>query len=113
MKNSDEDFDIWNSFLKGEEDAFDKIYSFYYKNLYEYGMRKYNNEIIVQDAIQNLFVRLWANRKGLSKTTNIKYYLFSSLKNQMKGSSCLRRACRYSRIEECGLDWTSTERSPS
>lgn len=74
---------LWKSFLEGNRESFEEIYSLYYKNLYTYGMRKINQPDIVRDCIQDLFVNLWTNRSGLGTTTNIKYYLLASLRNQL------------------------------
>lgn len=44
-------------------------------------MRKTNDEELVKECMQALFVKLWLNRQGISETANPKYYLITSLKN--------------------------------
>lgn len=46
-------------------------------------MRKTNDEELVKECMQALFVKLWMNRKGISETSNVKYYLIASLKNTL------------------------------
>jgi RNA polymerase sigma factor, sigma-70 family len=74
---------LWQSFLNGDKESFNNIYTKYYSSLYEYAIRKLRDEDLVRDAIQNLFVKLWLNKKNLSSIGHIKYYLFASLKNQI------------------------------
>ena len=78
-----DEFVLWQSFLSGNKKSFEDIYNKYYSSLYEYAIRKLKDEELVRDAIQNLFVKLWSNKKNLGTTDNIKYYLFASLKNQI------------------------------
>ena len=46
-------------------------------------MRKVYDDALVRDTIQDLFIKLWANRKGIRDTDNIKYYLLTSFKNTL------------------------------
>lgn len=46
-------------------------------------MRKIQDESLIRDTIQDLFIKLWTNRKGLRDTDNIKYYLLTSFKNAL------------------------------
>jgi RNA polymerase sigma factor (sigma-70 family) len=80
---------LWLSFLEGNQDAFQSIYSRYYQNLYSYGVRKTNRPELVRDCVQDLFVNLWASRKNLSPTNNIKYYLLASLRNLLVRASIM------------------------
>ena len=72
---------LWDSFLNGNPQAYEDIYSQFYQNLYSYGVRKTNRPDLVRDCIQDLFVHLWTNRANLGQTDNIKYYLLASLRN--------------------------------
>jgi RNA polymerase sigma factor (sigma-70 family) len=46
-------------------------------------MRRTEHEELVKDCIQELFIKLWTNRKSIRPTDNIKYYLLASLKNHL------------------------------
>jgi len=78
-----DDTSLWQSFLDGNKQSFETIYIRYYKNLYEYGMRRTEQEDLVKDCIQELFIKLWTNRKNIGATDNIKYYLLATLKNHL------------------------------
>lgn len=78
-----DDASLWQSFLDGDRPSFEAIYKLYYKSLYEYGMRRLEDEELVKDCLQDLFTKLWANKKNIRPTNNIKYYLYASLKNNL------------------------------
>lgn len=99
LTNTD-DISLWHSFLDGNFQAFEKIYTLHYRSLYEYGMRRADNEAQIKDCIQDIFVKLWSNRKNLSPTGNIKYYLFVALKNQLINAQSASYQKQTAGIEE-------------
>lgn len=46
-------------------------------------MRRTNDEELTRDTIQDLFVKLWTNRKNLRMTEQVKYYLLTAFKNSL------------------------------
>ena len=74
------DAEIWNDFKKGEELAFSYIYHKFFNDLYHYGLKIVQSEIIVQDAIQELFTSIWKNKGQLGHVHSIKFYLLKSLR---------------------------------
>lgn len=81
MKTSDQL--LWQRFLGGDKASFEAIYALYYRNLYEFGMRKTGDEELVKECMQALFVRLWMNRANIKEAENVKYYLIAALKNTL------------------------------
>jgi RNA polymerase sigma factor (sigma-70 family) len=79
------DLEIWQSFKKGDKNAFTKIYQLYAKSLLNYGvtLRISPNLSVVEDCIQDLFLELWQSRENLADTDSIKFYLFRALKNKL------------------------------
>ncbi|MCX2475383.1 sigma-70 family RNA polymerase sigma factor [Pedobacter sp. MC2016-05] len=91
------DTDIWARMLKGDENALDEIYQVYFDSLYRYGMRILNNEDEVKDCLHNLFTKIWETRTKLGPTDNIRYYLFSALKNVI--NSHYTKEKKYQKVE--------------
>lgn len=77
------DTSLWHSFLAGDQSSFETIYTLNYKSLYEYAIRRLGQEEAVKDCLQDLFTKLWSNRRNLRPTDNIKYYLFTALKHSL------------------------------
>jgi RNA polymerase sigma factor (sigma-70 family) len=77
------DASLWNDFLAGNKQVFERIFLAHYDDLYRYGMRLTGDEELVKDCIQNLFQRLWQRRKALEAIAEIKPYLFAALRHHI------------------------------
>lgn len=77
------DVQLWAEFRAGNEQAFSTIYSQHVKMLFNYGMKIFREQELVQDCIHDLFIELWDRRAYLNTTDSIKLYLFKSLKRKM------------------------------
>lgn len=70
----------WKSFLGGDKDALSALYRHYFPVLYEYGVRLHDQEELVKDCIQDLFVKLWTNRGTLQEARDPRLYLLIALR---------------------------------
>ncbi|TDX01571.1 RNA polymerase sigma factor (sigma-70 family) [Dinghuibacter silviterrae] len=95
-----EDHLLWKAYLDGDKTSFETIYTRYHRNLYEYGMRKWGDEDLVRDGLQDLFVRLWVNRGRIGPTDNIKYYLIAALRNALINASIQQDKRRAAEVGE-------------
>src|SRR5438477_8459552 len=77
------EFSIWNDFRSGDPSAYSLIYRKYFFALYSYGKKFSSDKELIEDCIQDLFIKIWNNRDNLNDTTSIKYYLFISLKRKL------------------------------
>ncbi|MDR0692044.1 MAG: sigma-70 family RNA polymerase sigma factor [Prevotellaceae bacterium] len=74
----------WLAFIKGSKEAFENIYKKYAKPMYTYGLYITTNKELIEDAIHDVFVKLYHNRHKLpQEMNNVKFYLFVSLKNTL------------------------------
>lgn len=83
----------WDAFVKGDEHIFSMVYDTFFNALYNYGCKYTENTELVEDAIQDLFVRFWKNRAHLNEPPSLKNYLFKAFRNHM--SDRLKAAGRY------------------
>ncbi|MEN6453487.1 MAG: RNA polymerase sigma-70 factor [Prolixibacteraceae bacterium] len=60
---------------------FETLFQDYYPVLCHFGERYGLSFHVAEDLVQDLFVRLWENRKSIVITTSIKSYLFQSTRN--------------------------------
>ena len=77
------DASLWNDFLAGNKQAFERIFLAHYDELYRYGVRLTGDEEVSKDCIQTLFQRLWQRRQSLSPVEEIRPYLFIALRHQI------------------------------
>ena len=74
MENQSDEI-LWSLYLKGDKEALEQIYRRYYPLLLNYGCRLSANQDLVQDCIQNLFIKLMSKSRNLSATPSVKGYL--------------------------------------
>lgn len=81
MRRSEMNVDpLWQSFKRGNKDAFALIYREHVKGLLNYGYKITSDRTLIEDSIQDLFFELWKNRANISETTSIRFYLFKALR---------------------------------
>jgi len=81
--DSKADVFLWKRLKSGDKGALESIYNTHIEALLQYGMRFSNNQQLVEDAIQDLFIYIWNRREGLSDTDSIIRYLLVSLKRNL------------------------------
>ena len=89
---------LWIDFINGDDKSFELIYKKYVGVLFRYGIQFTQDEDIVKDAIHDVFVRIYKNRTQLKKEVNIKFYLFTALKNSLYNT--FKREMVFEKLEE-------------
>ncbi|SHE77788.1 RNA polymerase sigma factor, sigma-70 family [Mariniphaga anaerophila] len=78
-----ENEELWNKVRSGNEKAYSLLYQKYANELFSFGSRLSPDRELVKDCIQNIFVRIFQNRKNLAATSNVRFYLMLALKNEL------------------------------
>lgn len=74
---------IWNRLKTGDTKALALLFEETADKLYRYGIKFSDDEEIVKDCIQELFIKLHTNHANLPDVNNPLFYLFRSLKNKL------------------------------
>lgn len=80
LKYKDEDL-LTDELMKGDFQAFEKIYHRYVRELYFFSMGYLNSKTEAQDIVQEAFIYLWNNRDMLNPNSNLRAYLRTIVKN--------------------------------
>ncbi|WP_186756505.1 RNA polymerase sigma factor [Echinicola salinicaeni] len=91
---------LWSGLIKGDKSGLEGIYRLFCKELFLYGVSIIDNENLVEDCIQEVFIDLWKYHKNLQKAENVKMYLFRALTYKMFGESKKERKWNFDNIEE-------------
>lgn len=67
---------------KGNILAYETLFNTYWKRLYVYAFNVYNNQVLCEDMVQEVFINLWERREQLT-ISNLDSYLFRSVKYKM------------------------------
>lgn len=68
---------------ESNEDAFTIIYERYHKLLYVVAFKYLKSSDFAQDAVQQIFLKLWEARTVLGISINLRNYLYTMLKNHL------------------------------
>jgi RNA polymerase sigma-70 factor (ECF subfamily) len=75
----------WSRFKSGDKDAFQLIYDHFFDRLFQYGCKLTGNTELVEDCIQELFLKIYTNRSKLSDTNSVEFYLLKAMKLTIYG----------------------------
>lgn len=67
----------------GDEKAFREIYDRYHIQMYYIAKKYVKIPSLAEDAVQDIFVKLWVKRDQLDETKSIKGFLFTMLRNHV------------------------------
>jgi RNA polymerase sigma-70 factor (ECF subfamily) len=65
---------------KGDIAAFDELYHRYSRKLMAFSITFFPDQQLAEEAVQEIFVRVWERRKKLDETKSFKSYLFQAIK---------------------------------
>lgn len=68
---------------KGSEQAFSLIYERYHVQMYFIAKKYVKDSGLAEDAVQDIFVKLWQKRESLDKSKSLKGFLFTMLRNHV------------------------------
>lgn len=74
---------LWRLFREGDEDAYSELAQRYYAKLIHYGQKFTPDRQLVEDALQDVLVRLWLSRRTISDTPSVKFYLLKAFRHQL------------------------------
>lgn len=74
---------LWDTFRKGDRDAFSRLYELFAADMYRYGYNLVRNKQVVEDCLHELFLHIHEKRAQLGPTDNIQFYLFRALRRRL------------------------------
>lgn len=66
----------------GDESAFEELFFAYFYDLSAFAFQMIHSNEQAEDIVQEVFYRLWKNRREWSVSTSVKSYLFKSVRNE-------------------------------
>ena len=71
------------SLRQGDMKAFEELYFRYVPRLMAFAKTYVMDEQLAEEAVQEIFIKIWEKRKSLDESRNFKSYLFQSVKNHL------------------------------
>ncbi|PSL34970.1 RNA polymerase sigma factor [Chitinophaga ginsengisoli] len=101
-----EDNVIWNAFRYGDESSLKVIFDEYYTPLFNYGHKFSQDDHLIEDALQDLFIKLWKNRNNIKETESVKNYLYKAFRRVLLRKLDVQQRKYNFTVLEQGLDWS-------
>jgi RNA polymerase sigma-70 factor (ECF subfamily) len=88
---------------EGDENAFGQLFKIYYNLLGEFIMRITESEPLTQEIVQDVFLKIWINRRSLAEINSFKAYLLVVARNH--AFNCLKQIAREKSRKK---EWVNT-----
>lgn len=76
-----EDKDLYIKLRAGDEQAFQTLFRKYYSSLCRFAHQFLKDREQAEEAVQDMFVKIWEKRETLNIDTSVKNYFFRSIRN--------------------------------
>jgi RNA polymerase sigma factor (sigma-70 family) len=73
----------WMLALEGDTNAFHSIHRELFRGLYDYALKLLQDGQLADDAVQELFVKVWVKRAAIGPLQKVKPYFFTALRRQV------------------------------
>lgn len=73
---------LYKKIRKGDKQAFEVLFKELYKPLCAYAFNYIKQREDVEEVVQDVFFKIWMKRKDIYITTDLKSYLYKSVKNR-------------------------------
>ena len=80
--NKSNDLDRAERIRKGDKKAFEALFFEYHEQLSRFANSITRSREFARDAVQDVFLKIWRNRKNLEIHTSLKVYLYQAVRNQ-------------------------------
>ena len=73
----------WQQSLCNDTAAFGNIHAVLFEELYSYAAKLLNNDTLADDAIQDLFIKIWNKRTSIGAIEKVKPFFYTALRRQL------------------------------
>jgi RNA polymerase sigma factor (sigma-70 family) len=81
MSPTEETALLWHLLKRGDWEAYTKLYNQNTRLLLNYGYKFTRDRTLIEDAVHDLFIRLWTSRATLGTPLSVKNYLYKALRS--------------------------------
>lgn len=74
---------LWQKIKIGDIKALSELFESQYTQLYNYGCKLIESDLLVEDAIQDIFISIWKGHQNLADVSSVESYLLISLRRRL------------------------------
>jgi len=91
--------ELLSELKRGNHTSFEKIFELYSKPLYRFSLNYLKSKEAAEDVVQEVFIKIWDNRKEIKRDTSFQSFLFTIALNSVR-----RHFNRLSRLNDIKHD---------
>jgi RNA polymerase sigma-70 factor (family 1) len=95
-----------------DQGAFGELFSLYYPRLLTFAVSILKKHELGEEVVEDVFLKLWQNRKMLDAIKNINYYLLVAVKHTALDYLTKEKKMRYVSLENVELEFGDVELNP-
>lgn len=76
-----EEAELVHRLAQGDEEAFSCLFYTYKDKLYRFLLKVTQSDVLAKDILQDIFLKLWQNRKNIAHIRNLNAYLYRMAQN--------------------------------
>jgi RNA polymerase sigma-70 factor (family 1) len=84
IKRADIDSKLISGLKKNDHDSFQQLFEYYSVPLYKFAIGYLKSKELTEDLVQEVFLKIWDNRKNLKTNTSFQSYLFTIALNSVR-----------------------------
>jgi RNA polymerase sigma factor (sigma-70 family) len=111
VKPFESEAELWEAFKNGSETAYAHLFQQYAYLLYSYGNKISPDADLVEDCLQDLFIKLWVNKSKLGEAPSIKNYLLKAFRRLLQDAVQKTRLKQEASEKELDFKLTLTSES--
>lgn len=97
--------DLWDNSVRGEEESFALLHKLLYPCLFNYAVKIVKNDDLVDDLLQDVFIKSWRNRLLIGKICNVKTYFYCSVRSMLLSYVQSKQLSTLTTVSEIGLEF--------
>ncbi len=101
----------WQQCLTNDTAAFARIHQALFASLYNYALKLLNDDALADDAVQELFIKLWNKRSSIGAIEKVKPFFFTSLRRQILNQlrDIKSKQLKINVVEETDIEFSHEE----
>jgi RNA polymerase sigma-70 factor (ECF subfamily) len=107
VQKSDSINNVIKRLVRDDKTALDALYNYYYPRLYGFSKRFLKVEDDINDILQEVFIKIWENRKNIKNVETFNAWIFTITKNAV--ISYFRQKIKFTDFESRVREMATTE----
>lgn len=110
----DDRLEIWQQRISccNDQQAYNDLFLHFYSSLNQFAFSFLKSRQLAEEAVSDVFIKIWEKRSTLVSITNLRLYLFTSTRNTALNYLKKQKGLHHIPIEDCWVELNSVVFDP-